>query len=246
MGMTELILVRHGESEGNVAAARADAAGAEVIEIGLRDADVPLSAVGFEQAQALGTGLRWLAPDHTPTAVWSSPYVRAQQTAQTALAAAGLQLPYAVDERLRDRELGILDLLTTRGVMARYPYEAERRRWVGKFYHRPPGGESWADVILRVRSVLHDLDQLHPGGRVLVVCHDALVLALRYICEGMAEAQVLTEGATNPVKNVSLTRLLRQPDGIGWQLLVYNDVSHLEVENAPMTQHAGDRSDQPV
>lgn len=40
MGAVELVLVRHGESAGNVAAAVAQRTGAEVIDIGLRDADV--------------------------------------------------------------------------------------------------------------------------------------------------------------------------------------------------------------
>ena len=55
MTIRELWLVRHGESTGNVAATGAERAGAELIEIDVRDADVPLSQVGREQAEALGT-----------------------------------------------------------------------------------------------------------------------------------------------------------------------------------------------
>ena len=54
MAVSELVLVRHGESMGNSAAEAAHAAAADVIEVGHRDADVPLSGVGVEQAQALG------------------------------------------------------------------------------------------------------------------------------------------------------------------------------------------------
>ena len=97
-------------------------------------------------------------------AVWSSPYLRARQTAELAVHTGGWQTPVLLDERLRDRELGILDMLTSAGVEARLPQEAERRRWLGKFYYRPPGGESWADVVLRLRSLLADLDRLHPGA----------------------------------------------------------------------------------
>ncbi len=67
------------------------------------------------------------------------------------------------DERLRDRELGILDRLTRLGVKTRYPDEAERRLWLGKLYYRPPGGESWADVALRLRSILDELNTLGTG-----------------------------------------------------------------------------------
>ncbi len=240
MAVSELVLVRHGESMGNAAAAAAHAAAADVIEVGQRDADVPLSPVGVEQAQALGLGFKMLFADQRPTVVWSSPYVRAQQTAQLALEAAGQPLPIAIDERLRDRELGILDLLTTQGVANRYPIEAERRRWLGKFYHRPPGGESWADVALRIRSFLHELETLPDQSRAVLVCHDALVLIIRYVCEHLTEADLLAIGSATPVLNVSLTQLVRDPATNGWLLQRFNDVSHLEAANAPVTRHGGD------
>lgn len=244
MAVAELVVIRHGESLGNAAAARAYAEGAEVIDVGVRDADVELSAVGREQAEALGRGLQPLLADDVPTLLWSSTYVRAQQTAELSLAAAGAGAPVRVDERLRDRELGVLDLLTWTGVVARYPEEAERRRWLGKFYHRPPGGESWADVVLRVRSFLRDLDDAPDGSRVVVFCHDALVLCFRYVCEGLDERQILDIGSTTPVKNVSITHLGRSPQG-GWQVRLFNDVSHLEESDAPVTRHPGDARVQP-
>ena len=240
MAVSELVLVRHGESMGNAAAAAAHAAAADVIEVGQRDADVPLSAVGVEQAQALGLGFQRLLADQRPTFVWSSPYVRAQQTAQIALDAAGQSLLIAVDERLRDRELGILDLLTTQGVANRYPVEAERRRWLGKFYHRPPGGESWADVALRIRSFLHELNALPDQSRAVLVCHDALVLVVRYVCEHLTEADLLAIGSATPVLNVSLTQLVRDQTTNRWQVQRFNDVSHLEAADAPVTRHGGE------
>ena len=239
MAVSELIVIRHGESLGNAAAAEAYAADAEAIEVGARDADVELSATGVEQATALGRGLGPLLADDVPTLVWSSTYVRAQQTAALSLGEAGLTLPVRLDERLRDRELGVLDLLTWKGVVNRFPQEAERRAWLGKFYHRPPGGESWADVVLRVRSFLTELSALPDGTRVVLFCHDALVLTFRYVCEGLTEAEVLDIGSTEPVKNVSITRLDRDADG-AWRLRAYNDVAHLEQSDAPVTQHAGD------
>ena len=70
---TELILVRHGESVGNVARDAAESSGADVIDIDLRDADVPLGDRGREQAEAAGRDLA----EHRPDVVWSSPYLRA-------------------------------------------------------------------------------------------------------------------------------------------------------------------------
>lgn len=240
MAVAELVLIRHGESMGNVAAAAAHAADAEVIEVGERDADVALSPTGREQAQALGAGLAALLADQRPTRVWSSPYARARETAEIGLAAAGADLPIAVDERLRDRELGILDLLTSKGVLARYPEEAARRLWLGKFYHRPPGGESWADVALRVRSFLADLESLPDQTRVVLVCHDALVLVIRYVVEHLLEADVLGIGASTPVLNVSITQLVRDLGSPDWRVERFNDVTHLEASDAPVTQHGGE------
>ena len=87
--------------------------------MGQRDADVPLSPIGVGQAQAFGGWLRDLADDVAPQSVWCSPYQRAQQTALTALQVSGRTMPICIDERLRDRELGILDRLTGPGVEAR-------------------------------------------------------------------------------------------------------------------------------
>lgn len=235
MGAIELILIRHGESAGNVAATEAQRSGAEVIDIGLRDPDVPLSDAGALQGEALGRWLAGLPGAERPDAVWCSPYLRARQTAELAGAP-----ELRVDERFRDRELGILDLLTSAGVEARFPDEARRRNWLGKFAYRPPGGESWADVALRLRSVLRDLDDEEDGKRVAVVCHDAVILLIRYICERLSEAELLDIAANTSVRNASVTRLVR-PRGTGrWALQGFNAVDHLETGGAPVTEHAGD------
>lgn len=240
MTVRELVVIRHGESSGNAAAAAANAAGADVITVDRRDADVALSPVGVQQAQALGAALRPLVTDGTVTSVWTSPYVRARETATFAL---GEQLAaeVLVDERLRDRELGVLDLLTARGVQNRFPLEADRRRWLGKFYHRPPGGESWADVALRLRAFLSDLGA-DPADRAVLVGHDAVVLLVRYICERLSEQQVLSIQADDPVRNVSITRLVRQSDG-RWTLADYNNVRHLRQQGVEITEHRGDVDD---
>src|SRR5262249_55045255 len=161
-----LILVRHGESAGNVARDAADAAGLPVIDLAIRDVDVPLSPRGKEQAEALG---RWFARQpkrERPSVVLSSPYVRAQCTAER-IAVSGGFLPEAegpvIDDRLREKEFGILDRLTRRGIEAQHPEQAEFRRLLGKFYHRPPGGESWCDVILRLRGVIDTISLHYPG-----------------------------------------------------------------------------------
>ena len=214
--MDELVLVRHGESLGNVARERAYADGAEVIDIAERDADVELSERGRRQATAVATALEVGADD----AVWSSNYLRARQTAELALPPATFAR-VRVDERLRDRELGILDKLTGRGILARYPDEARRRRELGKFFHRPPGGESWADVALRLRSWLHDVGP----GRHVVFAHDAVIVLVRYVVEGLDERTALRISDEEPLSNASIT-VIRRDDG-RWVNGAHGDSDHL-------------------
>lgn len=244
-GAVELILVRHGESQGNVAATAAQESGADVIDVPARDADVELSATGREQVRALGRALAPVPEELRPDVVISSPYMRAFQTAEIAAATAGWPITVRTDERLRDRELGILDMLTSHGVEHRLPEEAERRRWLGKFYYRPPGGESWADVALRLRSVLGELNALGSGHRVMLVCHDAVVMLFRYVLEGMSERELLDLAATTSVLNASVTRYVR-PDGVGpWTLESFNVADHLKEQGVQVTEHAGDTSVHP-
>lgn len=240
MGLTSLLLVRHGESSANVAASDAEHAGAETIDLSHRDADVPLTDTGRSQAAAVGDWLRALPDDRFPTSVLCSPYRRAATTAEIALENQRLALPVLTDERLRDRELGIIDGLTTTGVEARLPEEAARRRHLGKFYYRPPGGESWADVALRVRSLFRDIDHPAYGERMLVVSHDAVITLVRYLSDHLSETDVLALARSTPLLNASISVLDRQEDG-SWAVAEYNSVTHLEQSEAPVTEHTGDR-----
>ncbi|WP_448263487.1 histidine phosphatase family protein [Microbacterium aurum] len=240
MALQELLLVRHGESVGNVAATAAELAGAEVIALGIRDADVPLSDTGVEQAQALATRLR--DADPAPQIAWVSPYLRAQQTFAIATADGPVIDTVVIDERLRDRELGILDLLTRRGVAARHPEEAERRAHLGKYYHRPPGGESWADVALRLRSFLRDAADA-PAEVGLVVAHDAVVMLLIALLLRWDEEALLDFASRHTVLNASVTTLRRH--GVPWELADFSDVRHLQREGAEVTVHPGSADVEP-
>lgn len=244
-GAVELVLIRHGESEGNVAATEARLAGMEVIDVPARDADVDLSGTGKEQAKALGTALGRMSTENRPDAVVSSPYARARQTAEIAVETANWPTAVRVDERLRDRELGILDTLTTLGVESRFPAEAQRRRWLGKLYYRPPGGESWADVALRLRSVLGELNNLGTGQRVMLVCHDAVIMIFRYVLEGMSEQELLDLAADTTILNASITRYVRSSGAGPWTLESFNVADHLAEQGVEVTEHAGDTSVHP-
>ena len=237
-----LIIVRHGESAGNVARDAAEAAGLAMIDIASRDMDVPLSELGEHQSRALG---RWLAdlPDHQrPNVVYSSPYIRARETAGIALEAAGLVLDrditYVVDERLREREFGILDRLTRVGITEKFPEQAEFRARLGKFYHRPPGGESWADVALRLRSFVDTISRECSGERILIVSHQVVVLMFRYILEKLGEAEILAIDGDEELANCSVTSYELEKGSGGHahlDLRLFNHVAPLEQEGTEVT-----------
>jgi broad specificity phosphatase PhoE len=227
-GPTELVLVRHAESRGNVADREARLAKALRLQLDVRDADMPLSDLGVQQAQALGRHLRSQPPHSRPTAVLSSPYARAASTARTIVATADLDLEVELDERVRERELGAFDGLTGDGIRRLHPDEAGRRRWVGKFLYRPPSGESWADVVLRVRQLMLNIS-LAPDAyeRIWVVTHQAVILAFRMAMEGLTEAEILEIDRGQPLPNCSTTRYRSGPCG-GWQLVAFADPGPIE------------------
>ena len=212
---SRLWLVRHGQSAGNVARAAADAAGHSIIDLSVRDMDVPLSELGRSQADALGRWFAALPESERPEAVLASPYLRARETAEAIFRAGGTADEHErliLDERLREREFGVFDRLTAVGIRQKFPDLAEHRALLGKFYHRAPGGESWADVILRLRSALDTISLHYADRRVLVVCHQVVVLCFRYILEEMDETQVLAVGRESNVVNCGVCEYAFEPD----------------------------------
>lgn len=236
-----LYVVRHGQSAGNVARERAEAAGHHLIDIAARDMDVPLSPLGELQADAVGRWFGALPPSERPSIVLTSPYVRAQATAQRLLAAAGIaqaDVTFERDERLREKEFGILDRLTVLGIRQKYPELAEQRAHVGKFYFRPPGGESWCDVILRLRSVIEMITREYRRERVLVVAHQVTVNCMRYLIECKSEAEILDIDRQADVPNCGVTAYeYDRGQGLHGKLVprLVNFVSPLTQAGAPVT-----------
>ena len=230
-----LWLVRHGESSGNVARALAETGGLAMIDLADRDMDVPLSLLGEKQARALGRWFRKMPSAEQPSVVLVSPYLRALQTSQLVTHEAGLRenpsLLELPDERLREKEFGAFHQLTKSGIASQFPQEAKLRDHVGKFYYRPPGGESWCDVILRLRSVLDTIQLQYQRERVLIVAHEIVVLCMRYLVERLTEQQLLAIDAAGDVANCSVTdyEFERDEQGRGSMTLrCYNHVAPVE------------------
>ncbi len=236
-----LWVIRHGESAGNVARNAATESGATHIDIDVRDVDVPLSDVGQQQADALGRWFASLPEEERPEVVLVSPYLRARTTAARIHEMGGVKAgpqSFVVDERLREKEFGILDRLTTFGIEKTEPRQFELRQVLGKFYFRPPGGESWCDVILRLRSALDTISLHYADKRVMIVAHQVVVLCLRYILEGMTEEQILSIDKEGDVANCGVTEYEFEPDcaeDCVPRLSRYNFVAPLEEANTPVT-----------
>ncbi len=235
-----LWIVRHGQSAGNVASDVAEAKGLQTIDIATRDIDVPLSDLGRRQAQTLGRWFGRMDAQDRPEVLLCSPYVRAHDTALLLLEAGKMttDVKLRLDERLREKEFGILDRLTHLGIRQQYPQLDEQRRHVGKFYFRPPGGESWCDVILRLRSLLEMVTREYAGQRVLVIAHQVIVNCMRYLVEQLDEKQILMIDRQSGVPNCGVTAYNAaggDPCDRALKLDLVNFVAPLEQENTPVT-----------
>jgi len=148
-------------------------------------------------------------------------------------------LTICMDERLREKEFGILDGLTVHGITNHFPDQAGFRRVLGKFYHRPPGGESWCDVIFRLRSLLDTVSLHYAERRVMIFAHQVVVLCLRYIIENLDEQGILAIDREADVANCSVTEYRFDPKlgrNGNLALVRYNATAPMEEEHAPVTR----------
>jgi broad specificity phosphatase PhoE len=157
--VTDLVLVRHGETEwhaDNRYAGRSD---------------VPLTPHGVAQAQDLAVWARRTPPD----VVLASPLERARRTAEPAARVAGLEV--VLDGRLVEVDFGKGDGLTRNDMRERFP--ADLDAFLAAPASSPlPGGETGADAVARARPALTDAAVGHPDGTVLVVAHQTLLRLL--------------------------------------------------------------------
>jgi len=182
--MLELALVRHGQSEGNLAYRRAQEKGDDSLYDGAfmdRHSSLwRLTDRGRDEARCAGD---WLRAEVPPYDAWyTSEFLRAMETA------ALLDLPDArwyAEPNCRERDWGAWDLATPGD---KSPREESRRKRAG-LYFAPQGGESLAAVILRVDLILAYLNSRYPNKRVLMVCHGELMWAFRIRFEKINQMQ---------------------------------------------------------
>lgn len=224
-GVTDLYLIRHGESVANV----------EPIIGGMRG-DAGLTARGRQQAALLEE--RLVASDLRADVLYASTLPRARQTAEYVSRALGLDPIY--DDEWQELRPGEADGLSIAEWEARYG----RLEWGFGDPFRPfsPGGESWGLFLVRVGGALTRLVGRHPGQRVAVICHGGVLEASFFHAFGLGPmASRLVR--FDPL-NTSITHWRYHPSGpLGvpyWTLITFNDAAHLQ------TERVGDASRQAV
>ena len=202
MNRTQIIIVRHGQTEWNIR--------------GIRQGylDSPLTARGMAQAKALAQRVA----REKFTALYSSDLGRAVQTAQEIADVTGHTI--VTDARLRERHLGIFQGLNAEEINAKYLAERRAMRSQGPGYVIP-GGESMVQQVERNMACLNELAARHEGEQIVVVTHGGVVSGFfRHTLEIALEAPRRFEFV-----NAGLNVFVHE-DG-NWMLLTWGDVSHL-------------------
>jgi len=203
----KLVIVRHAQSEVNIARERLEQFHSDALEVKIkkeiRDADIKLTPLGEEQACKTGAGLKKEFGSFDIAFV--SPYARTQQTAEYILRGMDCKPDYRLEERLREKEFGSVSHLTKKGIAKYFPHEYARLQLEGKYYFRPPGGESYPDVNLRVYSALNSILRSAVGKSALVVTHSVVVKSFRKTIEHQTEQEVLMIDKVDDVKNCGVT-----------------------------------------
>jgi len=159
-----LLLVRHGESEGNRDRRFS------------HDTEIALTELGERQARSIGATI---ARDFRPTRIVASPYRRARDTAAFIAGALGYADAIVIEPDLHERSIGVLAGEPYRATRDDPEYRPERFwEW------RPEGGESLEDVRVRAGRVLEHLAASYPDEDVVVVSHGGVMLALCSHLEG--------------------------------------------------------------
>lgn len=165
--MTQLILIRHGETHWNT----------EHRMQGQRDS--PLTEHGLWQAQRLGERLQSVSF----TALYSSDLPRAHLTAQCIAEATGHAI--VTDQRLRERHFGVFEGLTGAQMKQRDP--VAYARFISRDpNYAVPGGESPAAFMMRARSALEGIAARHDGGTVAIVTHGLVLECAHRAASGQA------------------------------------------------------------
>lgn len=188
-----LVLVRHGESVGNLV----DSTERTRLSIGTNL--FPLTDRGRKQAAITAEWIRQEYKDGFD-AMFSSYYTRAIQTAEIIKSVVDTG-KYFVDPRLVEAQRGIYHHLNHAEIALKFPEEHQRRDKEGLYHYRPWGGENWPDVELRLLSLMRDLRLDRPGEEIILVGHGHSFLLLQRLLDGFSPDEALARYLQKDDKN---------------------------------------------
>lgn len=194
-----LVLVRHGESEGNVAVKMSKGGDHSAFTDDFMErhsSQWRLTDLGVEQARQAGVWIRENIGEEFGR-YYTSEYERAKETA------ALLGLPEAIWYRtysLRERNWGDLDVLSEQMKKIRFA-EALRRRQSDGLYWTPPNGESHADLCSRLNDILGTLHRECTDMNVIIVCHGEVIRAFRFLLERWTPRQFAEKDSSRNPKD---------------------------------------------
>lgn len=223
-----LALLRHGQSWLNLAKAKTpvyfQTEADRALVAGVPDHLVDLTELGAEQARLTGQGL--CRDREGFDLVYDSGYMRTMRTLDGVLSAysddAVQQMVRQSSELVRERESGYTYNMLQEEVAAAFPWLQTYWSTHGPVFARPPGGESIADVIKRVRLFYDILCSEAAGKRVLVSMHGRVLAAFRFILEGWSYAKLEAFLQSRDPKNCGVTIYRPTVSGEGLELEVYN------------------------
>lgn len=217
----DIVLVRHGEAEINLAKALSRAGDNSLFTPEFRNrhsSSFRLTKHGQRQSEMAGDWIEnsMLSRLRAFDCYLTSPYKRAMETAATLKLPGALWLP---DYRLRERDWGYLDVCPDNE--ARALYASALHEWsIEPFFSKPPQGESFAQLCHRVEQIIAILSRDWSGKRVIIVCHSDVMMAFRFILERIPidrfKELILSGKKEDRVYNCQIIHYSRRhPDGHG-------------------------------
>ena len=202
MKETEIILIRHGETEWN----------SQQRMQGHSNSD--LSSLGQAQIQALGEWMKNVPFDH----IYSSDSLRAKQTAEAITQFSGHELK--IDLRLREKNLGVFEGLTSEEARERHPEVFRLFKTAGSKYVIDEG-ESTQQLQDRALEIVDEIRIKHPEEHVLLVTHGGFIRVVMKHSLGLS----LETPTRFLIRNTGVFRLVWEDK---WIVSQMGGVSHLE------------------
>ncbi|MDP1689581.1 MAG: histidine phosphatase family protein [bacterium] len=188
----QLIFVRHAESVGNALQVCGNSGLIEPTHV------YGLTELGREQARLTG---KFLSSQYRPTIFYTSYYERSKETMRFMFRDA-LSIE---DSRLAEVSRGIYNYFSLNQIKEKYPEELKRKDFEGLYHYRPPGGENWPDIELRIHSFIETLKNEHEEENVVISGHNLWLVLFQKIIQHYSISEAMERFNNSGFENASIT-----------------------------------------